>query len=64
MVCERCQDKGTVPCPRCQGKTFGEIGVFCELCDGDGYIWCPECNGDHLGIEEIIVEERQPEQER
>lgn len=62
--CPRCDGRGTINCPKCNGSIFssmpgkrfdpfgalkgGEIVEDCKYCDGTGELSCSKCDG--LGL--------------
>lgn len=40
LWCGACEDRGTVPCPRCAEE---ETNAECPLCDQDLRVPCPDC---------------------
>jgi|GEM_PF-3463235 len=44
-VCEVCDGKGTVTCPRCGGRGELKEKSVCPTCNGKGTVACQTCNG-------------------
>jgi DnaJ-class molecular chaperone len=56
-LCARCNGKGLIYCPRCDGrkvqvedqleliKVAGRSPLPCPACKGVGMVTCPECEG-------------------
>ena len=63
-ACTRCNGKGSIGCPQCEGRGFIDEGQLelpvepprgaprCPACNGTGTIRCPDCEGSGAEVED------------